>query len=226
MQLSENGAQFIASFEGVRLQRYNDPAPGKHCTVGIGHLLHYGPCDGRDGEFDLPNEAAAWALLIDDVSRSYAPAVEELITVGLNQNQFDAVVSFAYNVGTGALRDSTLRKRLNAGEYGAVRDELAKWNKAGGTVLPGLTRRRAAEAELFETPDASRAPIPPLPPVANSKPEEPMFLFGIPGEGLWLACAGRRHHLATMEQVEELRRSGVPLLSGDWVPGAKIPAAG
>lgn len=156
MKLSKRGAQFIASFEGVRLKRYNDPAPGKHCTVGIGHLLHHGPCDGRAGEFDLPNEQAAWDLLIEDVARSYAPAVERLIKPPqpLNQNQFDALVSFTYNVGAGALEQSGLRRVLNAGNFGAVRGELAKWNKAGSVVLPGLTRRRRAEADLFEaTPE-------------------------------------------------------------------------
>lgn len=225
MNLSENGARFIAEFEGVRLQRYNDPAPGRHCTVGIGHLLHHGPCDGREGEFDLPDEAAAWRLLIDDVARDYAPAVEELITVPLNQHQFDSLVSFTYNVGTGALRDSTLRRRLNAGEYGAVREELAKWNKAGGTVLPGLTRRRAAEADLFEAPAGPPTPAPP--PVPTRLPavldENPVFVVGLPdGGGLWLAWNGTRRHLTTMDQVAALERAGVPIVA-DWAAAQKIP---
>lgn len=152
MRLSQNGARFIASFEGIRLKRYNDPAPGRHCTVGIGHLLHHGPCDGRSGEFDLPNEQAAWALLIEDVARSYGPAVERL-SRRLNQNEFDALVSFTYNIGTGGYEQSTVRRLVNfGGSEGAIRAAFNLWTKAGGVVLPGLVRRRKAEADLFFTP--------------------------------------------------------------------------
>ena len=70
--------------------------------------------------------------------------------VPLNQAQFDALVSFAFNLGAGALETSTLLKKLNAGKYAAVPQEFEKWVKAGGKTLPGLVRRRTAEAQLFE----------------------------------------------------------------------------
>ena len=71
----------------------------------------------------------------------------------VTQNQFDALCCFAYNVGLGALRSSTLLKVINAGQYNLARENFLKWNKAGGRELPGLTKRRTAEADLFETPD-------------------------------------------------------------------------
>lgn len=157
MNLSENGARFIAEFEGTYHEPYNDPVG--HATIGIGHLIHYGPVTDFDRRtWGTLTDEQCWSLLVEDVARDYAPAVEELISVPLTQNQFDALVSFAYNVGTGALRDSSLRRVLNAGNYHAVRAELARWNKAGGSELKGLTRRRVAEADLFETPDESAAP--------------------------------------------------------------------
>lgn len=166
MRLSANGARFIADHEGTYLKRYNDPVG--HCTVGIGHLLHYGPCDGRKGEFDLPSKEAAWQLLIDDVERSYAPAVRRLITYPLNQNQFDALVSFTYNNGVGSLEESTLRRVINAGELHRVPQELARWVNAGKPPrpLPGLVRRRREEAELFMRPASGQ-------PTEPEKPADP-----------------------------------------------------
>lgn len=128
-RLSQPGARFIAGEEGTRLKRYSNDggSGGGNCTVGVGHLLHLGPCDGRPGEFDLPSAEAAWDLLMRDMDGSYVPAVNGLISVPLNQNQFDALVSFTFNVGTGGLQTSTLRRRLNAGDYGSVCTELRKW---------------------------------------------------------------------------------------------------
>jgi len=78
-----------------------------------------------------------------------AAAVNQHITVNLNQHQFDALVSFVFNVGAGAFQQSTLLQRLNAGRYDAVPGQLRLWNKGGGKVLPGLVTRREAEARLF-----------------------------------------------------------------------------
>jgi len=75
--------------------------------------------------------------------------VNEYIIIELNQNQFDALVSFVFNVGSGNFKSSTLLKKLNKGEYGEVSKELKRWDKANGVVLPGLTRRRKAEGDLF-----------------------------------------------------------------------------
>ena len=156
MRTSDTGLNLIAEFEGYVGELYNDPTG--NCTIGIGHLVHHGTCNGNVSEAPFLRGITysdAVHLLQDDVRR-YEDAVNRLITVQLNQNMFDALVSFTFNVGIGALTGSTLRNVLNMGLYEQVPTELARWNK--GTidgvrvVLPGLTRRRAAEAELWSTP--------------------------------------------------------------------------
>ena len=159
MLTSKTGLGLIAEFEGFVDHLYNDPAG--HCTVGYGHLLHRGRCDGRSVEQPYRNgisERDARVLLQSDVHR-FEECVNRLITVPLNQNQFDALVSFAFNVGCGALEDSTLRRLLNQGRYDTVCDQLRRWNKGGGVVLPGLVRRREAECALFKK--AGQTPPPP-----------------------------------------------------------------
>ncbi|MBS0124994.1 glycoside hydrolase family protein [Thetidibacter halocola] len=164
-QISDRGVDFIKAHEGFRGELYNDPVG--HCTVGYGHLLHRGNCDGRASEqpyTDGISAAQATELLRSDLHQ-FERAVNEAVTVRLNQHQFDALVSFTFNVGIGrstapgregtGFLGSTLLRRLNAGEYDAVPSELARWNKASGRVLPGLTRRRAAEGRMFTSGDYS-----------------------------------------------------------------------
>lgn len=149
MRVSDAGLNLIAEFEGFSAAPYSDPAG--HCTIGIGHLLHYGNCTSSDqGNLSYSD---AVRLLQQDVRR-YEDAVNRLITVVLNQNQFDALVSFTFNLGAGALERSTLREILNAGHYNSVCIQLRRWNKAGDppVVLAGLTRRREAECTLWSTP--------------------------------------------------------------------------
>jgi hypothetical protein len=95
-------------------------------------------------------------ILASDLVK-FEDGVDNLVKVPLKQNQFDALVSFAFNVGLGALGKSTLLKKLNAGQYDAVPAELMKWTKAGGKELPGLVRRRRAEAALWRGVDDSKA---------------------------------------------------------------------
>ena len=92
--------------------------------------------------------ATADSLLSSGVVQ-YEKGVTGLVKVAVNQNQFDALVDFAYNLGVNALAGSTLLKKLNAGDFAGAADEFPKWNKAGGKVLKGLVRRRAAERSLF-----------------------------------------------------------------------------
>ena len=87
--------------------------------------------------------------MLRDEMAEYEGYVNRLVTVELNQNQFDAMVSWVYNLGGGNLASSTLLKVLNAGDYDGVPAQIMRWNKAGGKVLEGLTRRRQAEADLF-----------------------------------------------------------------------------
>ena len=90
-------------------------------------------------------------LLRNDLHATSIP-VEGLVRVSVTDNQFAALVSFAFNVGVNNLRNSTLLRKVNAGDFAGAALEFGKWNKAGGRVLAGLTRRRAAEATLFQTP--------------------------------------------------------------------------
>ena len=146
--LSKAGTAFIARFEGFRGQLYNDAA--NHCTIGYGHLVHRGPIDGSEpAEFRAGiSQERALELLQEDAAEA-AAAVKRSVKVPLSQAQFDALVSFAFNVGNGAFRDSTLLRLLNEANYGAVEAQLARWNKAGGRTLQGLVRRREAEWKLF-----------------------------------------------------------------------------
>ena len=147
-KLSKKGARFIATFEGFRSELYDDPAG--HCTIGCGHLVHHGRCDGSEpAEFrrGITRERAL-ELLLEDASQA-ADAVNGSVRVPLNQHQFDALVSFVFNVGAGAFGESTLLKKLNEGRYQDVPKQLDRWVKAGGRTLEGLVRRRKAEGELF-----------------------------------------------------------------------------
>ena len=147
-RLSQPGAGFIARFEGCVLKMYNDPTG--NATIGVGHLIHMGRINGREpAEFrNGITRKRALALLMADADKA-ARAVRRLIKVPLKQHQRDALISFTFNCGEGALQSSTLRKRLNRGEYAAVPQELNKWVMSGGRRLEGLIRRRKAEGALF-----------------------------------------------------------------------------
>jgi lysozyme len=146
--LSDKGARFIGHFEGFRAGLYNDAAD--NCTIGYGHLVHMGRCNGSEpAEFKRGlSEPEAEELLRRD-AQSAADAVRRSVRVPLNQAQFDALVSFVYNLGAGAFESSTLLKDINARNFAAVPGQLEEWVHAGGQVLPGLVTRRKAEARLF-----------------------------------------------------------------------------
>lgn len=154
--VSGGGIDMIKRFEGFRAALYNDPVG--HCTVGYGTLVHKGACNGDASEQPYLHgvtEERATQLLRDEVT-GFQRFINDSVTVELNQNQYDALVSFVYNLGTGAFSRSTLLRVLNAGNYAAVPDEIRKWTKGrvnGQLVdLPGLVTRRNAEASLFGTP--------------------------------------------------------------------------
>lgn len=144
MQTSDKGIALIKQFEGCKLTAYQD-------SVGV-WTIGYGwtqPVDGkpiRDG-MTIKQETAERLLKTGLVS--YESDVSRLVKVGLTQGQFDALVSFTYNLGARSLSTSTLLRKLNTGDYAGAADEFLRWNKAGGKVLNGLTRRREAERALF-----------------------------------------------------------------------------
>ncbi|MBB5519309.1 lysozyme [Amphiplicatus metriothermophilus] len=147
MKTSPNGVALIKRFEGLELEAYQDIAG--IWTIGYGHT---GP-DVKPGM--KITEAEAEALLKRDL-KPREEAVERLVKVPLNQNEFDALVSFVYNVGIEAFRKSTALRRLNKGDRIGAAEALTWWNKAtvGGVLreVAGLTRRRAAERALFLEP--------------------------------------------------------------------------
>lgn len=140
---NERGLQLLRDFEGLRLTAYKCPAG--FWTIGYGHTL-----SARAGQKITRTEAEL--LLAQDLQR-FEQGVDRLITVPLTSNQFSALVCFAYNVGVGALEDSTLRQLLNRAWYSQVPIQLCRWNKINGKATPGLTRRRMAEAALWALPD-------------------------------------------------------------------------
>jgi GH24 family phage-related lysozyme (muramidase) len=153
--VSQHGVDLIKKFEAFRQNLYNDPAG--HCTIGYGTLVHKGNCNGDASESPYTGgvtEAEATRLLTDRLDE-FQRTVNDSVTVELTQNQYDALLSFVYNVGPANFKSSTLLKVLNKGEYTAVPPEFRKWTKArvNGTLvdLPGLVKRRDAEADLFQT---------------------------------------------------------------------------
>lgn len=139
------GLALIRRFEGLKLHAYICPAGVP--TIGYGHTRTVTMQDVVDSK--TITEAEAERLLREDLE-TFEAAIGTLCKKPLSDNQFSALVSFTFNVGVGAFRNSTLLKKLNEGLYGEVRSQLMRWNKAGGKALPGLTKRRAAEADLFE----------------------------------------------------------------------------
>lgn len=139
--MTDEGLDFLCAWEGCRLQVYEDAAG--YPTIGVGHLI----CDGEDYSAGITHDEAM-DLLREDVQDAQR-AVGDHVKRDLRDHERDALISFAFNVGGGAFRRSTLLRRVNAGVFEDVPYQLSRWNKAGGRVLNGLSRRRAAEAEVF-----------------------------------------------------------------------------
>ena len=158
MQISKKGLDLIKKFEGLYLTAYLDPA--KILTIGYGTIRYP---NGKKVQWgDEITEQQAEAYLLDECSK-FAQRVERLVTVPLTQNQFDALVSFCYNLGDGALAQSTLLRELNEKNYSGAAAQFPRWNKAtvNGvlTVLPGLVTRRGEEKALFESTENGGTPI-------------------------------------------------------------------
>jgi lysozyme len=141
--ISREGREFIARWEGFRTTRYLDVAGLP--TIGWGHLI-------RPGELipDPITEGEADELLVRDLYHA-EKGVLRLVGVPLSDGQFDALGSFTFNLGSGALQRSRLRLCINRGDLEAAGQEFPRWCLAGGRRIPGLLRRRIAEAEMFQS---------------------------------------------------------------------------
>ena len=146
MKTSQQGLDLIKRYEGYKAKPYKCPAG--LWTVGYGHLIG----DGHT----LPNNCNRIftleeinALLAKDVIR-FERGIERYISIPITQNMFDALISFSFNLGLGTLQRSSLRQKINRGDFEGAKKVLLKYNKANGKVLKGLDLRRKAEAMLFE----------------------------------------------------------------------------
>lgn len=149
MQISAKGLELIKSFEGYHRRLPNGDCTTYRCPAGV-LTIGWGCTEGiREGMVWTAAEAEEG--LRRELAK-FEAAVARLVTVDINQNERDALVSFAYNCGSGALGKSTLLRRLNKGDREGAAREFSKWTRGGGRVLPGLVRRRAAEAALFLEP--------------------------------------------------------------------------
>jgi len=158
MKVSDKCIHMILHHEGVRSKPYQCPA--LLWTVGVGHVID--PTHAKvklDDRKQLPIPAGWDRVLsaeeIDEILRKdlnrFETGVLRLIKVPLTQGQFDALVSFSFNVGLGNLQNSTLRMKVNRSEFEAAAEQFLVWTKAGGKVLPGLVKRRTHEKEMFES---------------------------------------------------------------------------
>jgi lysozyme len=143
MKISEEGKALIKKFEGCELDSY--VCSGGVWTIGYGHTAGV-----KQG--DKINQDEADHLLTEDLEE-FEGYVNSAVEVALDQNQFDALVAWTFNLGPSNLKSSTMLEVLNEEKYSKVPSEMKRWNKAGGKVLEGLIRRRDAEALLFEGKD-------------------------------------------------------------------------
>lgn len=143
MRINDAGLALLKHFEGLRLTAYPDPGTGgKPFTIGFGHT-------GDDVHYGLTiTEEEAEALLKSDLYR-FERGVDNMLSVMVTDNQFSALVCFAYNVGLHNLQGSHLLSKLNNGDISGTADEFMRWDRASGRVMPGLETRRQAERDLF-----------------------------------------------------------------------------
>jgi len=142
MKISQKGIDLIKQFEGVSLKAYPDPGTGgEPWTIGYGHT-------GGVKKGDVITQAQAEELLRKDLIK-FETGVSNALTVETTQNQFDAMVSLAYNIGLGNFTKSTLLRKHNAKCWQCAAAQFGVWRNAGGKVMTGLIRRRAAERELY-----------------------------------------------------------------------------
>lgn len=219
---NDAGIELIKSFEALRLNAYQDSVGV--WTIGWGHT-------GGVKRGDHISRETAEELFRDDLDE-FEAIVEDAVTVDLTDNQFAALVSFAFNVGPGKKnvkdgfvtlksgRPPTMLRLLNEGDYTRAADELLKWNRAGGKVLAGLTRRRKAERALFLTPDATEPALEAPPKEATTSTEiVKTTVVEETAAGTETTSTSIVSKLAGNEQLKTIASEGVTKLAGRAVTG-------
>lgn len=140
MNISAEGKALIKKFEGCKLEAYR-------CAAGV-WTIGYGTIKNVERGQTITQQQAD--DMFDHEMKEYETYVNTAVTVPLSQNQFDALVSWVFNLGNGNLQASTMLKVINSGDHAGVPAQIKRWNKAGGKVLDGLIRRREAEALLYQ----------------------------------------------------------------------------
>lgn len=141
MKIGQAGISLIKEFEGCRLQAYQD-------SVGVWTIGYGSTTDVAPGQIITQAEAAD--RLAEDCKHA-EECVDSVVSVPINQNEFDALCAFVFNLGCKSFRGSTLLRKLNNSDFDGASLEFQRWDKAGGKEIPGLMRRRLAEAQLFDT---------------------------------------------------------------------------
>lgn len=142
MQTSGAGIRFIQSFEKLRLTPYDDG--DGNMTIGWGHLIL--PSEN----FTTITQSQADDLFVSDLKQKAENAVNKYVDIAMSQNQFDALVSFCFNVGLGNFHSSTLLRMVNMKNFDAAANEFPKWDRSGGVEMDGLYDRRVAEQNIFK----------------------------------------------------------------------------
>jgi lysozyme len=140
MKISEEGKALIKKFEGCKLEAYL-------CSAGVPTIAFGRTKNVKLGDTCTQEQADAW---LEEELEEYTGYVSDAVTQALQQNQIDAMVAWTYNLGPSNLRSSTMLQVLNEGKLQEVPQQMRRWNKANGKVLPGLERRRLAESMLFD----------------------------------------------------------------------------
>jgi lysozyme len=226
MHISDKGLALVRAFESCLEPDGNGKfraylCPAKKLTIGWGHTNDHGM------QF---NAGTAWtqaecdAELASDM-KHFEAVVDRLVKVELNQSQYDALVSFAYNCGDGALAGSTLLRKVNAGDFEGAAREFPRWNKGGGVVLKGLVRRRASEALMFQgiadedfdgQPDKLivQKPQEPMPQQVDAPEEKPLSQSTIStGAKVGTTIAGGGFIAEIVQQLSGVPQSAFDLLS-------------
>lgn len=211
MNINKATIDLVKDFEGCKLTAYRDPIGV--WTIGYGTTARAGlgiiPTAGM-----TITQAEADQLLADGLNK-FADQIRPMINAGLNDNQFGACVSLAYNIGAHAFGTSSALKHINAGDYDKAANAILLWNKAGGKVLKGLVRRREAERKLFLTPVFEQAPAfdERISPVQSTTMQASALQIAS-GAGAGIAALGS---LSGTAQVVALGFAGIVVLAGLWI---------